>query len=77
MEFLNHCFPGGESIEIHLEISYAEKDRSVWVHLTGGGRPYNPLEESDNQLAVAIIKRTTKSADYRFVQNHNCLIIVL
>lgn len=76
-DFLNHCFAQGEAVDIQLEVSYAEMDRSVVIDIDSGGKPYNPLEESDNAMAVAIIKRTAQRTDYRFDQNHNQLTIIL
>ncbi len=77
VDFLNHCFPDGDAADVHLEISHADADRSVIIQIASGGKPYNPLEESDNFLAVAIIKRTAQRTDYRFEQNRNQLTIVL
>ena len=77
VEFLNHCFPEGGPIDVHLEISYAEADHAVVIQLSSAGRPYNPLEQSDNALAVAIIRQTARKTDYRFDQNRNHLTIVL
>ena len=77
VDFLNHCFPEGAPIDIHLEVSYAESSHSVVIQITSGGKPYNPLTESDNFLAVAIIQKTARKTDYRFEQSHNQLSIIL
>ncbi len=77
MDFLNHCFPEGDAADVRLEVSYAEADRAVVIGISSGGKPYNPLEESDNALAVAIIRRTAQRTDYRYEQNRNYLDIVL
>ena len=77
VDFLNHCFPEGDPIDIHLEVSYAEADHAVVIQLLSAGRRYNPLEQSDNALAVAIIRQTARKTDYRFDQNRNHLTIVL
>ena len=77
VDFLNHCFPDGDAADVHLEISHADANRSVIIQVASGGKPCSPLEESDNFIAVAIIKRAAQRTDYRFEQNRNQLIIVL
>ena len=77
MDFLNHCFPEDQPVNIHLEVSYTESSQAVEIQLNSGGKPYNPLEESDNFLAVAIIKRTARKTDYQFRDNKNHLTIIL
>lgn len=76
-DFMNHCFAEGEAVDMRLEVSYAEEDHAVVIEITSGGKPYNPLEESDNAMAVAIIRRTAQRTDYRFDQNYNQLTIIL
>ena len=76
-DFINHCFPDGQDVDVRLEVSYAEDNRSVWIRLSSAGTRYNPLEESDNAMAVAIIRRTAQQTDYRFEKNRNQLTIVL
>ena len=41
-DFPNHCFAQGEAVDIQLEVSYAEMDRSVVIDIDSGGRAYNP-----------------------------------
>jgi len=76
-DLMNHCYSPGERPDIHLEVSYAEADRSAVIHIQCGGRAYDPLRESENDLALAIINNAAQSTDYRFEQNHNQLTIVL
>ena len=76
-DYLNHCFPGGERVDIHLEVSYAQTDESVWIHISSGGRSYNPFEESDNVMAVSLIRQITQRITHQFVQERNQLTIVL
>ena len=76
-DLMDHCCAPGERPDIHLEVSYAEADRSAVIHIQCGGRAYDPLRESENDLALAIINNAAQSTDYRFEQNHNQLTIVL
>jgi len=77
VDFLSHCFPNGDSIDIHLEVSFAEADHAVVIQVSSAGGPYNPLEQSDNTLAVAIIRQSAQRTNYEFDGGRNRLTIVL
>jgi len=77
VDFLTHCSPDGDAIDIRLEVSYAETDHAVVIQVSSAGGPYNPLEQSDNALAVTIIRQSAQRTDYQFVDGRNQLTIVL
>ncbi len=74
-ELLNHCFPGGGSVEIHLEVSYSETERVSEIRLTCGGLDYNPFAQKDDGLGITILK--TMGKEIKYSRENDCSRISL
>ena len=63
-EMLTHAYPGeDETVEMHLDIAYAEVDQAVKIDLSCGGEAYDPFEQEDDGLGVTILKRMAKQIE--------------
>jgi len=76
-ELLNHCYPEQEEVEMKLDISYAETDRTTQIALTCGGKEYDPFTREEDGLGVTILKKMSRQLDYHFINNRNQLSITL
>ena len=76
-ELLDHCYPGQDAVEMSLEVSYAEADRTTEILLNCGGAAYNPFEQAEDGLGVTILKRMAKRIDYRTERGKNRILIRL
>ncbi len=76
-EMLDHCYPSEEEVDISIEISYAEIDKTTRIQFSSGGVSFNPFEEDDNGLGVTILKKVSKELDYRFHEGRNEISILL
>ncbi len=63
-EMLSHCYAEDEPVDLKLEVSYAETDRTTKIALTCGGREYDPFNQDEDVLAVTILKNMAKVLDY-------------
>ena len=64
-EMLDRCYPWREDVNLSLEISHAESDQQTEILLRCGGAAYNPFEQDGNGLGVTILKKMSKSIEYR------------
>ena len=64
-ELLNHSFPNKKPVDIHLNVAYAEADRTVEIELSCGGETYNPFDQAEDGLGVTILKKMAKKINYR------------
>ena len=64
-ELLDRCYPGGGTVEMSLEISYAEADQTTQLLLTCTGAPYNPFEQDEDGLGVRILRGMAREIEYR------------
>ena len=76
-EMLAHCYPGGGSVKMQLEISYAEADKSSEIMLSCGGNAYDPFSQEDDGLGVTILKKIGKQTLYRRENDRNMITVVL
>ena len=74
-ELLAHCYPDRDEVEMKLDISYAETDRTTRIALTCGGAVYNPFDQTENGLGVTILKNMAKKLDYRQENGWNAINI--
>ena len=76
-EMLNHSCPAKEEVDIKLDISYAETDRTTQIVLSCGGTTYNPFNQVDDGLGVTILKNMSKRLEYHCTNNRNQICITL
>ena len=63
-EMLNHCYQKGEPVDMQLEVSYAEADRTTKIALSCGGQEYDPFHQDEDGLGVTILKNMATVLDY-------------
>jgi sigma-B regulation protein RsbU (phosphoserine phosphatase) len=68
-------------------IRFAVSENEVWLEFEDAGKPYNPLEKADPDIAaplksrpigglgIFIVKKTMDTVDYRYVEGKNILIL--
>ena len=77
-ELLNHAYPPEAAmVFIHLDVSYAEADRTTRILLNCAGEAYNPLEQEDEGLGVTILKKMAQRIDYAWDKGMNRISISL
>ena len=76
-EMLTHCYPGDGSVQMQLEVSYAEADRASEIMLSCGGRAYDPFSQEDDGLGVTILKRMGRKTEYRRENDRNMIMVML
>ena len=76
-EMLAHCYPGDGRVEMQLEVSYAEADRTAEIMLSCDGRAYDPFSQEDDGLGVTIMKRMGRMSKYLRENNRNKITVVL
>ncbi len=76
-EMLSHCYPNESSVDISLQISYAETDRMTKINLRSGGQAFDPFTQEDDALGVTILNRMSKQLDYRYENEQNKIDIIL
>ena len=76
-EMLAHCYPGDGRVEMQLEVSYAETDRTAEIMLSCDGRAYDPFSQEDDGLGVTIMKRMGRMSKYLRENNRNKITVVL
>ena len=64
-EMLEHAYPGGGPVDMHLDISYAEADRTTEICLFCGGEFYDPFTQGDDGLGVTILKKMAQKLEYQ------------
>ena len=65
-ELLNHAYPPEAAmVFIHLDVSYAEADRTTRIFLNFAGEAYNPFDQPEDGLGVTILKKMAKKLDCR------------
>ena len=78
MELLEHAYsPGNETVYLHLDVSYAEADRTTRITLSSAGEAYNPFDQPDDGLGVTILKKMAGQNEYAFENGMNRITISL
>jgi polar amino acid transport system ATP-binding protein len=79
MYLLKNHFRVGEKPDIRINISYAEKEKHIVIHVTYSGRQADPFEGADDNddLGLLMIQRMSKSALYSVADNKNILTVTL
>ena len=64
-------------LDIHLNLSYSEKEGEVDLLCETAGPPYNPFndEEAEDDIAIKLIKGRCKSVDYSYKDGKNILLL--
>ena len=76
-ELLAHCYPNRDEVEMKMDISYAEADRTTQIRLTCSGEKYDPFAQAEDGLGVTILRNMSRQLDYQFINNRNQLNITL
>ena len=76
-EMLAHCYGTREPVEMHLDVSYAEADQTVELHLDCGGKPYDPLSQANDGLGVTILKKMARQTTCCYADGKNTITIRL
>ncbi len=76
-ELMDHCYAGSAEVDMHLDVSYAEADKTTLIRLRCGGAPYNPFEQDRTGLGVTILKNMARSIDCRREKEQNLITIAL
>ena len=74
-EMLSHCYDDAEPVELHLDIAYAELDRTAEIELLCAGRAYDPFAQEEDGLGVTILKRVGHSLTYSFDNGVNRIFV--
>ena len=78
VELLNHAYPPETAtVDLHLDVSYAEADRTTRICLDCAGEAYNTFEQADDGLSVTILKKIAKRIDYAWEKGMNRFSIFL
>jgi polar amino acid transport system ATP-binding protein len=78
MYLLKNHFRETEKPDILINISYAEKEKHLVIHVTYSGRQVDPFEAGmDDDLGLLMVQRMSKSALYSVVDNKNILTVTL
>ena len=76
-ELISHCYPNESTVDISIQISYAETDRMTKINLRSGGQAFDPFTQEDDALGVTILKRMSKHLNYRYENGQNKIDIIL
>ncbi|MBQ6720693.1 MAG: ATP-binding cassette domain-containing protein [Clostridia bacterium] len=76
-ELLAHCCPNRDEVEMKMDISYAEADRTTQIRLTCSGEKYDPFAQTEDSLGVTILRNMSRQLDYHFINGRNQLNITL
>ena len=76
-EFLEHSYPNGGDISLHLDISYAEADKTTTIEMNCGGKQYDPFPQEDCGLGVTIVKHVGKTVKCTYKNGSNTVYIIL
>ena len=76
-ELLAHCYPNRDEVEMKMDISYAEADRTTQIRLTCSGEKYDPFAQTEDSLGVTILRNMSRQLDYHFINGRNQLNITL
>ena len=64
MELLLHAYPREtEMVYLHLDVSYAEADRTTGINPGCSGEAYNPFDQPDEEPGVTILKKMVRRID--------------
>ena len=76
-EFLEHSYPDSHEVSAHLDIAYAETDKTVRFGFSCGGASYDPFSEDDNGLGVTILKHMGMEIRYAYENERNTVSLRL
>ena len=76
-EFMEHCYPNREDVDLKLSVSHAESDGTTQIAIDCGGAAYDPFDQAEDSLNVTILKKMSKELDYRCEDDRNQLNITL
>ncbi len=76
-EMLSQCYGKDETVDMQLEISYAEADEVTEIDFSCDGLGYDPFDQEDDGLGVTILKKMAAHLDYRREDGRNHISIRL
>ena len=76
-EMLANCYAEDAPVDMQIEVSYAEADRTAEIALTCGGAAYDPFGQADDGLGVTILKNMATQLDYRREDQQNRITVRL
>jgi polar amino acid transport system ATP-binding protein len=79
-EMLSGAVAGDEAVNLDINISYSELDKSIQLELTCDGREYNPFlvpEDDEAHLGVTILRNVAQEISYTFQNEISQIIIKL
>ena len=76
-ELLKHSCPDSGDISLHLDISYAEADKTSKIEMSCNGKEYDPFEQEDCGLGVTIVKHVGKTVSCTYKDGRNDVLVIL
>jgi polar amino acid transport system ATP-binding protein len=64
-ELMDNCYTNSDTVDLQLNISYSEAEKTTEIVITSGGREYDPFSGEDDSLGVTILKRVAKKIECR------------
>lgn len=77
IEMMEHCYPKSDRVEMKIEVSFAEIDKTTKISFRSGGNPYDPFKQEEEGLGVTILKKVAKQIDYSYVDKTNNIRILI
>ena len=74
-EMLAHCYAAPEPVSLHLDIEYAEADRTAEIGLRCGGKAFDPFTQADDGLGVTILKHVGRDLTHTYENGVNVVSV--
>ena len=74
-EMLAHCYAAPEPVSLHLDIEYAEADRTTEIGLRCGGKAFDPFTQADDGLGVTILKHVGRDLTHTYENGVNVVSV--
>ncbi|MBR5338149.1 MAG: amino acid ABC transporter ATP-binding protein [Lachnospiraceae bacterium] len=76
-EMMENCYPGTDKVDIHIEVTYAELDKTEKIFFSCGGKKHDPFDAADPGLGVTILNKVAKHISHRYEKGINLVEITL
>ncbi len=76
-ELLEHCCDTPDGADLKVEVSYAEASHRSHIHMSCGGRAYNPFETDNPGLGVTILQNMACELSCRREGDRNVIDVTL
>ena len=74
-EMLAHCYDVPEPVSLHLDIDYAESDRTAELKLSCGGKAHNPFTQAEDGLGITILKHVGRDLAHTYENGTNIVSV--